>query len=184
MFGLSLNDPPVGFAFRLNDATERLKGWSQESDLRLLGYWFNNYSDQAVEVAGVDLDEGIIRSRQPSAYSTKENQRFFAYNALSELDVPGEWYLDRRSGVLYLYPTDTAPGAPVLLTGYGGWQRDWVSVPAAVEFESGAGRWAICQVSLENRLRTNPAASLFAMRLLDLLPCGSMKAAQPLEISI
>jgi hypothetical protein len=79
---------------------------------------------------------------------------------------------------------ERAPGAPVLLTGDGGWQRDWVSVPAAVEFESGAGRWAICQVSLENRLRTNPAASLFAMRLLDLLSCGSTKAAQPLDICI
>ena len=110
------HDPPVGFAFRLSDATERLKGWSQESDLRLLGYWFNNYSDQAVEVAGVDPDEGIIRSRQPSAYSIKENQRFFAYNALSELDVPGEWYLDRRTGVLYLYPTDTAPDSRIELS--------------------------------------------------------------------
>ncbi|MFZ4696217.1 MAG: hypothetical protein ACOYMV_13940, partial [Verrucomicrobiia bacterium] len=78
---------------------------------------------------------------------------------------------------------ERAPGTPVLLTGDGGWQRDWVPVPAAVEFESGAGRWAICQVSLENRLRTNPAASLFAMRLLDLLPRGCTKVAQPLEAS-
>jgi hypothetical protein len=109
------NDPPVGFAFQLEDK-ERLKRWSRENDLRLYGYWFNNYSDQAVEVAEVDPESGVIRSRQPSAYSIKKNQRFFAYNALSELDAPGEWYLDRESGKLYIYPNVRSNNARIDLS--------------------------------------------------------------------
>lgn len=97
------NDPPLGFAFHFDDL-KRLAAWQQESDLRMLGYWHTNFSEQALQVAKIDTQKGIIHSVQPSAYSIKKNQRFFVYNALSELDEQGEWYLDRESGVLYFYP--------------------------------------------------------------------------------
>lgn len=109
------NDPPIPFAFRFDDK-ERLQRWSKENDLRLFGYWGNNWSDQAVEVAKVDSEAGIIHSRQPSAYPIQRNQRFYAYNALSELEKPGEWYLDRQSGILYLYPLETRADARIDLS--------------------------------------------------------------------
>lgn len=109
------NDPPIPFAFRFDDK-ERLQRWSQESDLRLFGYWGNNWSDQTVEVAKVDPEAGIIHSRQPSAYPIQANQRFYAYNALSELEQPGEWYLDRQSGILYLYPLEAEGDARIDLS--------------------------------------------------------------------
>ena len=35
--------------------------------------------------------------------------QYYAFNLLEEIDQPGEWYLDRTGGVLYLYPpTDLA----------------------------------------------------------------------------
>jgi hypothetical protein len=36
----------------------------------------------------------------------ERNQRVFLQNALSELDAPGEWYLDRKSGILYFWPPE------------------------------------------------------------------------------
>lgn len=35
-----------------------------------------------------------------------ERSRFFVENVFEELDVPGEWYLDRDEGVLYYMPTE------------------------------------------------------------------------------
>ena len=34
---------------------------------------------------------------------------YYVFNLLEEIDQPGEWYLDRRAGVLYLYRRPTGP---------------------------------------------------------------------------
>ena len=34
----------------------------------------------------------------------RPNDRYYFRNALEELDAPGEWYLDRRTWILYFYP--------------------------------------------------------------------------------
>ena len=39
--------------------------------------------------------------------------RYFAFNLLEELDQPGEWYLDRKQGILYFYPPDDPAKAEV-----------------------------------------------------------------------
>jgi hypothetical protein len=59
---------------------------------------------------------------------------------------------------------------PILLSGDGGWAREWGSVPVAVEHRDGQGCWRVCQVDLLHRLRTNPAAHLFALGLLQTTP--------------
>lgn len=98
-------DPPQGFAFAVSGVD--LRRWETADDLRLHGYWYYNWSDQSVEVASIDPEAGLIRSRQPSAYGIRAGQRFYAYNLLEELDEPGEWYLDRKAGLLFLWaPTD------------------------------------------------------------------------------
>jgi hypothetical protein len=108
------NDPPLGFAFRFD--RERLERWAEAPDIRLYGYWFYNWSDQAVEVAKIDVEAGSIHSVQPSGYSVQSGQRFYAYNLLEELDRPGEWYLDRDVGILYLYPPETDLDAQINLS--------------------------------------------------------------------
>lgn len=55
---------------------------------------------------------------------------------------------------------------PILQTGNGGWSQKWGPVPAAAELSDGLGIWRVCQVDLVNRVETNPAARIFANRLL------------------
>src|SRR5699024_3738973 len=57
-----------------------------------------------------------IKSVQPSAFGVKENQRFYVYNLLEEIDMPGEFYLDRESGILYLYPPRQLAGTEIQLS--------------------------------------------------------------------
>ncbi len=108
------NDPPIGFAFSFDK--DILARWQQAEDIRLYGYWFNNWSDQTVEVDRIDAQEGIIYSRQPSGYGLKSGQRFYAYNLLEELDVPGEWYLDRSEAKLYFIPPQEDVNSSVYLS--------------------------------------------------------------------
>ena len=37
-------------------------------------------------------------------YGYRKGQWYYAFNLLCELDAPGEWYLDRASGILYFWP--------------------------------------------------------------------------------
>jgi hypothetical protein len=57
--------------------------------------------------------------------------------------------------------------SPILQSGDGCWGRPWGPVPVSVEKSDGEGSWRICQVELPNRLRSNPAAAIFAQRFLS-----------------
>ena len=51
-----------------------------------------------------------------SRYGCRAGALYYLYNILEELDEPGEWYLDRDSGMLYLYPTGPLEEARIELT--------------------------------------------------------------------
>jgi hypothetical protein len=85
---------------------DRPKRWVGEKDLWLEGYWFWDWSDQRQRVESIDTDKHIISLMPPyHTYGYRKGQWYFAFNALSELDSPGEWYLDRDTGILYFWPT-------------------------------------------------------------------------------
>ncbi|MCR4412165.1 MAG: right-handed parallel beta-helix repeat-containing protein [Thermoguttaceae bacterium] len=56
-------------------------------------------------------------TRPPHDYrGYKAGQRFRFLNVLEELDEPGEWYLDRASGVLYFWPPEPIAQARVFVS--------------------------------------------------------------------
>ena len=80
------------------------------------------------------------------------------------------WH-DAKAGFatpLLLTVLEAAGWDPILQSGNGSWQGTWQAAPAAVEKPHGKGSWRICQVKLDRRTRTNPAARIFAARLLGL----------------
>ena len=79
--------------------------WQDEDDVWLHGYWFWDWSDQHQRVKSIDSAKRTIELEEPyHGYGYRPGQPFYALNLLSELDSPGEWYLDRRRGILYFWP--------------------------------------------------------------------------------
>ncbi len=90
-----------GFQIRTTDS--RLNKWTANSEFYVEGYWMHDWHRQSFKVQ-VDFDnKNMISSEYPSYYCVAQNQRFYFYNLLEELDAPGEWYLDQENGILYLY---------------------------------------------------------------------------------
>ncbi len=86
---------------------ERPSTWVDEPDVRLYGYWFWDWYEEFQRVAAIDPVARTFTLAPPySNYGYSAGQRYRAVNVLRELDQPGEWYLDRRSGMVYWFPPD------------------------------------------------------------------------------
>ena len=84
---------------------DRPKRWVAEKDLWVHGYWFWDWSDQRQKVKAIDPAQRTLALEPPDhGYGYRKGQWFYAYNLLSEIDQPGEWYLDRETGTLYFWP--------------------------------------------------------------------------------
>lgn len=85
---------------------ERMKTWKNEDDIWVYGTFGETWSDISLPVREYDSEKGIITTEFPSPKPILSNMNYYIYNILGELDAPGEYYLDRNTGVLYIYPTD------------------------------------------------------------------------------
>ena len=94
---------------------DRQSRWAEESDPRLGGYWFWDWSEEFLRLGSVDPARRELRTATQHQYGYRDGLRYFGLNLLCELDQPGEWYLDRESGRLYWYPV-TAPGPDSVVT--------------------------------------------------------------------
>jgi hypothetical protein len=81
--------------------------WAKESDVRLGGYWYWDWSDEYQKVDRVDTESRTLYLREPyHSYGYKDNLLYFGLNLFCEMDMPGEWYLDRKDGLLYWFPPE------------------------------------------------------------------------------
>jgi hypothetical protein len=84
---------------------DRPARWTQADDAWVHGYWTFDWADTYEKIASIDPAKHEIATRPPhGAYGYSPGRRFYALNLLEELDSPGEWYLDRKTGLLYFWP--------------------------------------------------------------------------------
>ena len=89
---------------------ERAKSWDFRRGVWLHGFWCYEWSDEVLKAASYDPASGELRLAAKHAYGVGSPWRkdskhpFYALHVFEELDQPGEYYLDRRTGILYLYP--------------------------------------------------------------------------------
>jgi hypothetical protein len=104
---------------RITYTEERPNRWLPDTNIYLHGYWTFDWSDAFQKVGSIDTLHHEFRLSPPyHGYGYTKNQRYYAVNVLEELDRPGEWYLDRGNGLLYLWQPssmrDKTPAASIL----------------------------------------------------------------------
>lgn len=89
--------------FSYDDA--RINRWKDEKDAWVSGYWFWDWAEQRHKVAHIDSAQQVLEVMSPyHNFGYRLGQWFFGFNLLSEIDEPGEYYVDRETGILYFYP--------------------------------------------------------------------------------
>ncbi|OUS70791.1 hypothetical protein B1748_27785 [Paenibacillus sp. MY03] len=77
--------------------------WGQADQLWVEGYWFWDWYIDSMRVTDVDTTAKTIAVEQTTPYGVAEGKRYYVFNLLEEIDMPGEWFLDRTNGILYVY---------------------------------------------------------------------------------
>jgi hypothetical protein len=106
---------PVGRHYgRITYDGDRPNRWSHENDIYTHGYWTWDWSDSYQKVLSIDTVTREITLQEPHHwYGYTKNQRYYFLNILEELDLPGEWYLDRKNGLLYFWPPEPIENASI-----------------------------------------------------------------------
>lgn len=80
--------------------------WWRMDGIWLRGYWQQEYVFEGINPREYNSDKREITLGWRAWPHLNTWRRFYAANVLEELDHPGEWYLDRKTGILYLLPPE------------------------------------------------------------------------------
>ena len=83
---------------------ERPQRWRQEDDVWIYGYWYHDWADSYIPIEKIDLQNKTLQLKTKPRYGLRKGQRWCALNLLSELNTPGEYYVDSKQGKLYFWP--------------------------------------------------------------------------------
>jgi hypothetical protein len=107
--GFQLFVPEEGSApdhFTIHADPDRIKSsWASDPEARINLVAGLQYFNEVLKIDSIDAPHGIIRvSGKETQELIRNGNHFFVSGVLSELDTPGEWYLDSRAGRLYYWP--------------------------------------------------------------------------------
>jgi hypothetical protein len=100
MQGERFIDQPVHFRFKPGDIKP---AWTNEPDAELVA--FEKWTDFRQHIRMVNIESNIVQLSSNAAPHTREaGARYFVENTAGGLDAPGEWYLDRKTGIVRYWP--------------------------------------------------------------------------------
>jgi len=104
--GASFDGIPGGRHYgRFTYTGNRPNLWKETENIWMHGYWTWDWADMYEKVDYIDTLKKEIHIAKPyHQYGYRKGQRFYFIHILEELDQPGEWYVDTKQNVLYLWP--------------------------------------------------------------------------------
>ncbi|MCE1228359.1 MAG: right-handed parallel beta-helix repeat-containing protein [Firmicutes bacterium] len=106
-------------------ASDRLNRWTTAPDAWIHGYLAFDWADDHLPIASINapakqITLGLVPPLTSDTGGIQSDQAWYAENLLEELTQPGEWYLDRATGRLYLWPTANFSSAEIRVSMFDG----------------------------------------------------------------
>ncbi|MBP3362004.1 MAG: right-handed parallel beta-helix repeat-containing protein [Clostridia bacterium] len=82
--------------------------WKEADQMYIGGYMGRDYAFERAEVESIDAEESTITLSPTMTFGVLSvcAKRWQAFNLLEEIDIPGEWFIDLNTMLLYYYPHD------------------------------------------------------------------------------
>lgn len=98
--GPSPQDKPAKIRFKPGEIKPQ---WAEDGDVEVVAYLA--WADLRMQIRAVDEASQVATlSGDPRPSNKEDNAQYFIENAPDALDQPGEWYLNRRTGVVTYWP--------------------------------------------------------------------------------
>lgn len=94
----------TGIEFCVEDL--RPFSWVNTGDIWLYGYFYAEWTKNHLRITEMNADTQSIRTASGLGWGARygSSNKMYYYNVLEELDSPGEWFVDKNEGKLYVYP--------------------------------------------------------------------------------
>lgn len=92
------------FGFRYTD--DRVSQWKDAKDGYITGTISINYENNTYPIDTIDTAQKLLTIKEGRINTYYTNGWFYGQNLLEEIDMEGEYYIDRDTGVLYYYPPE------------------------------------------------------------------------------
>ena len=86
---------------------DSIDSWEIDEDIWIGGYFNYGYADDMLRIARIDKAAHTITTDGATLYgfnSGNDWNKWYAFNVKEELDIPGEFYIDRHTGILSFIP--------------------------------------------------------------------------------
>ncbi|MBN8216515.1 MAG: right-handed parallel beta-helix repeat-containing protein [Spirochaetes bacterium] len=105
---------PVGMYANQDTETKRevklrkedARTWAHPEDGEVNLYPRYNWMNAILPIASFDAERGTLALGKDSPKEIRALDRFYLRGLFEELDAPGEWYLDPRTGLVYFWPPE------------------------------------------------------------------------------
>jgi len=96
---------PIGDIRQIDKETvARTQTWKTLDGVWIFGYPMWGWADETSPVKNLNPEDCTMENEVVSSFGVKDVAPYYFFNVFEELDAPGEWYLDRENGIVYLYP--------------------------------------------------------------------------------
>gem|GEM_PF-5582130 len=85
--------------------TDRIRNWESYDDIIIAGMLGVEYDYGEYLAQEIDPYAMTVTLKASSYTGVMERGRYYFANVFEELDRPGEYYIDKNTGILYLFPT-------------------------------------------------------------------------------
>ncbi len=125
--GLTFRDPGLiknGFAYvasstasnRFGYAGDRPRRWTQAEDPWFHGFWMHLWADFHLPASAIDTTARTVTFPADVPYGIAVSAPYYAENLLEEITRPGEWHLQRHTGILYAWPPCNPAGREIFVS--------------------------------------------------------------------
>ncbi len=118
--GIAITKDNIESGFTFESDYENLDNWDTADQALIFGYFKHDWATQTVPLKAVGSD--TITSKYPSMFGIKEGARYYVYNLLEEMDMPGEYFIDRNKdsatyGTMFFYlPEDVNENSEISIS--------------------------------------------------------------------